>query len=100
MPELSSEENNNVKLTLQADPGGGGDVGVEAVDLDEQTVSSSPPEPPHPVRNKKVKIDLKTSQIKPSEKPDQSSSNDFVVAEEEIPAKPPVHKVGLALIHI
>lgn len=100
MPELSAEENNNVKLPLQADPGGvGGDVGVEAVDPDDQAVSS-PPEPSHPVRNKKVKIDLKTSQIKPSEKLEQSSSNDFVVAEEEIPAKPPVHKVGEALIHI
>ena len=103
MPELSSEENNNVKLALQADPGGvgGGDVGVESVvDPDKRPVSSSPPEPPHPVRNKKVKIDLKTSQIKLSEKPEQSSSNEFVVAEEEIPAKPPVHKVGEALIHI
>ncbi len=95
MPELASEENNNVKLPA-ADPGDG-DVGVEAVHSDEQP-ASSPPEPAHPVRNKKVKIDLKTSQIKLSEKPDQSS-NDFVVAEEEIPAKPPVHKVGV-FIHI
>ena len=90
MPELS-EENNNVKLTSHLvnpkedqpvlDP-------VLSPAGEQQQLQA-------PVRNKKVKIDLKTSQIKSSSDQNlKQDSGDFVVAEDETVAKPPLHKVG------
>jgi hypothetical protein len=55
-------------------------------------------QPTIPARPKKVKIDLKTSEIKSGEvdraekQPRQLA--EFVVAESEIQVKPPVHKVS------
>ena len=90
MPELS-EENNNVKRLEVSD----------VVDVDEKPVSEpvslSPSTDDQQVpisRNKKVKIDLKTSQIKSADSNEKVGSSDFVVAEEDIQAKPPVHKVS------
>ena len=88
MPEIS-EENNNVKLPsdLLVDP----DEAKPVPDL----VLSPSVEQQAPLRNKKVKIDLKTSQIKsPGDQNLKQESGDFVVAEDETVAKPPLHKVG------
>ena len=88
MPELS-EENNNVKLALDhlVDP--------EEIKPVPDPVLSPSGEQQAPVRNKKVKIDLKTSQIKSSGDQNlKQESGDFVVAEDETVAKPPLHKVG------
>ena len=88
MPELS-EENNNVKLPSDhlVDP--------EEIKPVPDPVLSPSGEQQAPVRNKKVKIDLKTSQIKLSGDQNlKQESGDFVVAEDETVAKPPLHKVG------
>ncbi len=96
MPELS-EENNNVKR-LEVSDVVDIDLGLDKKSVSEPASLSPSTDDQHipapSSRNKKVKIDLKTSQIKSAEATEKLGSTDFVVAEEDIQAKPPVHKVS------
>lgn len=111
MPELSEENNNvNVKKLDPADL-------VDLVDDDDKSskdptslttsASLTDDQMPTPIstssRNKKVKIDLKTSEIRSGEdRADRrqlaemaASSPASASAQQEIQVKPPVHKVSL-----
>lgn len=97
MPEFS-EENNNVNVK-KLDPADLVDLGDDddKSGKDPASLTTSTDEaqrPSTPARNKKVKIDLKTSQIKIGEEKRNASLPDFEAAQPEIQVKPPVHKVS------
>ena len=101
MPEFS-EENNNVKVkklepTDVVDLDGVDDDSKSGRDPASLTTSTDEAQRPStPARNKKVKIDLKTSQIKSGDSTEKRNASlaELEAAQPEIQVKPPVHKVS------